>query len=277
MTIRAKKEVIMDYECILFETDNRIATITLNRPEKLNALNMTMRWEILRATQEAARNPGINVMVFTGAGKGFCSGGDVEDMAAKRFDSPLADPSLKVKSPQDLGNLIVTEIRQVPKPVIASVNGVAAGGGCNLALACDIRIGSDKARFGQVFVRRGLHPDWGGTFFLPHLVGVAKACELIFSGDVIDAAEAEKIGLLNRLVPHEKLAGATREFALKLANGASIPMGLAKRAIYKAMQTDLASTLEYELYAQRLCFESEDYQEGIKSFLEKRQPQFKGK
>ncbi|MBI4596244.1 MAG: enoyl-CoA hydratase [Candidatus Tectomicrobia bacterium] len=267
----------MDYECILVEKENRVTTITLNRPEKLNALTMTMRWEILRATQEAAKDPDTNVLVFTGAGKGFCSGGDVEDMAAKKFDSPLADPALKVKSPQDLGNLIVILIRQMSKPVIASVNGVAAGGGCNLALACDIRIGSEKARFGQVFVRRGLHPDWGGTFFLPHLVGTAKACELIFTGDVIDAVESEKIGLLNKLVPQEKLAETTREFALKLAKGASIPMGLAKRAIYKAMQTDLSSILEYELYAQRMCTESEDYHEGLKSFLEKREPNFKGK
>lgn len=267
----------MNYECIIFEKENRVATITLNRPEKLNAMTMTMRWEMLRATQEAARDTEINVLVFTGAGKGFCSGGDVEDMAAQKFDSPLADPSLKVKSPQDLGNMIVMAIRQMPKPVIASVNGVAAGGGCNLALACDIRIGSDKARFGQVFVRRGLHPDWGGTYFMPHLVGTAKACELIFSGDVIDAVEAEKLGLLNKIVHHDKLAEATKEFALKLANGASIPIGLAKRAIYKAMQSDLSSILEYELYAQRLCTESEDYQEGIKSFLEKRPPQFKGK
>jgi enoyl-CoA hydratase/carnithine racemase len=267
----------MGYESIIVEKENRITTITLNRPEKLNALNMTMRWEILRATQEAAKDLDTNVLVFTGAGKGFCSGGDVEDMAAKKFQSPLADPSLKVKSPQDLGNLIVIMIRQMPKPVIASVNGVAAGGGCNLALACDIRIGSDKARFGQVFVRRGLHPDWGGTFFLPHLVGPSKACELIFTGEVIDALEAEKIGLLNKRVPQEKLAETTREFALKLANGAPIPMGLAKRAIYKAMETDLSSMLEYELYAQRICIESEDYREGIKSFLEKRQPEFKGK
>lgn len=267
----------MAYEFILVEKENRVTTITLNRPEKLNALNMSMRWEILRATQDAAKDMDTNVLVFTGAGKGFCSGGDVEDMAAKKFESPLADPSLKVKSPQDLGNMIVLQLRQMPKPVIASVNGVAAGGGCNLALACDIRIGSDKARFGQVFVRRGLHPDWGGTFFLPHLVGTSKACELIFSGDVIDAVEAEKIGLLNKMVPQEKLAETTKEFALKLANGASIPMGLAKRAIYKAMQTDLSSILEYELYAQRICTESEDYQEGVKSFLEKRQPNFKGK
>ncbi len=267
----------MGYECIIVEKENRVTTITLNRPEKLNALNMTMRWEILRATQEAAKDLDTNVLVFTGAGKGFCSGGDVEDMAAKKFQSPLADPSLKVKSPQDLGNLIVIMIRQMPKPVIASVNGVAAGGGCNLALACDIRIGSDKARFGQVFVRRGLHPDWGGTFFLPHLVGPSKACELIFTGEVIDAVEAEKIGLLNKRVPQEKLAETTREFALRLANGAPIPMGLAKRAIYKAMETDLSSMLEYELYAQRICTESEDFQEGVKSFLEKRQPEFKGK
>lgn len=267
----------MDYEFIKVEKENRVTTITLNRPEKLNALNMTMRWEILKATQEAAKDPDTNVLVFTGAGKGFCSGGDVEDMAAKKFQSPLADPALKVNSPQDLGNFIVTLIRQMPKPVIASVNGVAAGGGCNLALACDIRIGSDQARFGQVFVRRGLHPDWGGTFFLPHLVGTSKACELIFTGEVIDALEAEKLGLLNKRVPQEKLAETTQEFALRLARGASIPMGLAKRAIYKAMETDLKSMLEYELYAQRICFESEDYREGIQSFLEKRPPHFKGK
>jgi 2-(1,2-epoxy-1,2-dihydrophenyl)acetyl-CoA isomerase len=168
-------------------------------------------------------------------------------------------------------------INGMEKPVIASVNGVAAGGGCNLALSCDIRIASEKARFGQVFTRRGVHPDWGGIYFLPRLVGYAKAAELIFSGEVIDVQEAYKIGLVNKVVPHEELGPATREMAARMAKNAPIPIAFAKRGLQNFNRWDLTQALDYESYVLEITRKSEDFKEGFASFLEKREPVFKGR
>ena len=165
----------------------------------------------------------------------------------------------------------------MPKPVLAVVNGPAVGAGMNLALGCDLRIASERAVFGQVFVKRGLHPDWGGTFLLPRLVGPAKACELIFGGDMIGAQEALALGLVNRLVPHDELAGAAAKWAETLAAGPPVAIGLAKRAIYRNQEADLASALEYEAYAQGVVWGTEDAGEGIRAFLEKRPANFQGK
>jgi 2-(1,2-epoxy-1,2-dihydrophenyl)acetyl-CoA isomerase len=164
------------------------------------------------------------------------------------------------------------------KPVIAAVNGVAAGGGMGLAAACDMRIASDKARFSTVFIKRGVIPDCAATFTLPRLVGMARACELVLKGNVIDAAEAERIGLVNKVVPHDELMSATREFANEIAQNPPIAVGLAKAALYRGMsETDIGGQEDYEAYIQNALMATEDFQEGIAAFFEKREPVFKGK
>lgn len=262
----------MNWQFVLFSKEEGIGTITLNRPEALNALGGGMRQEILSALEVAVADPEVKVIVITGAGKAFCAGGDVNEFVSGV--RPDADLPFDQRPTRDK---IVLLIQNTGKPVIASVNGVAAGGGCNLALACDMRIASDRARFAEVFVRRGLHPDWGGTWFLPRLVGYAKAAEIIFSGEVIDAQEALRLGLVNKVVPHEELPKATKEFAMKFIKNAPIPISLAKRALQNYQRIDLVQALDYERLAQTICWNTEDRAEGMKSFIEKREPIFKGK
>jgi len=263
----------MNWEYVLFNKEDGIGTITLNRPDSLNALGGGMREEILAALQIATEDREVRAIVITGAGKAFCAGGDVKEFVSGTSQAGM-DLPLDQRPARDK---IVLLIQATGKPVIASVNGVAAGGGCNLALACDMRIASDRARFGEVFVKRGVHPDWGGTWLLPRLVGYAKAAELIFSGEVIDAQEALRIGLVNKVVPHEELPQATKEFALKFVKNAPIPIALAKKGLQHYMQMDLAQALDHERLAQEICRKTEDRAEGMKSFVEKREPVFKGK
>lgn len=262
----------MAYDFIIYELENDVATLTLNRPDRLNALGGNMREELLDAVLRSGRE--ARVLVITGAGKGFCSGGDVKEMAVRREKE---GGILQSEAEMPTRDKVVLALRDMSIPTIASVNGVAAGAGCNLALACDIRIASTQARFGEVFVRRGLVPDWGGTYLLTWLVGTAKACELILTGDIIDAQEALRVGMVNRVVPHEDLARETRELAERLAKGPPIAMRLAKRGIYKSLEEGLRSILEYESYAQSICSTSEDAGEGVKAFVEKRTPVFKGR
>jgi enoyl-CoA hydratase/carnithine racemase len=263
----------MNWEFVLFQKEDGIGTITLNRPEAMNALGGGMRQEILSALETAAADVEVRVIVITGAGKAFCAGGDVKEFVAGTTQSET-NLSFDQRPIRDQAVLL---IQSTGKPVIASVNGVAAGGGCNLALACDMRIASDRARFGEVFVRRGIHPDWGGIWLLPRLVGYAKAAELIFSGEVIDAQEALRIGLVNQVVPHDELKKATREFAMKFVKNAPIPITLAKKTLQQFNRIDLAQALDLERYAQTICFNTEDRAEGMKSFVEKREPVFRGR
>ena len=263
-----------DDKLVLSETVEHVTTLTLNRPERLNALGGGMREELFAGLQAADRDPEVRVVVLTGAGRAFCSGGDVKEMAERRG----ANGGRRVDGQMPpMRDYILALMRSMPKPVIGSINGVAAGAGMNLALGCDMRIASQKAMFTQAFVKRGLHPDWGGTFFLPRLVGTAKACELIFSGDMIGAEEAHRLGIVNRLVPHEELPAAAGEWARALAAGPPVAIGLAKRGIYRNMENDLASALEFETYAQTHCWNSEDAGEGIRAFVEKRPAIFKGR
>src|SRR5881409_2597603 len=197
-----------DYKCLLYEVKDAIATLTLNRPERLNALGGTLRDDLYAAVLRASQDADVRVIVMTGAGKGFCAGGDVKAMnevKEGRAERPLID---KVAPLRDR---VLLAMRDAPQPIIAAVNGAAAGAGMNLALGCDIRLASTAAKFSQAFVKRGLHPDWGGTYFLPRIVGMAKACELIFTGAVIDAAEALRLGLLSEVVPPAELLPATYE------------------------------------------------------------------
>jgi 2-(1,2-epoxy-1,2-dihydrophenyl)acetyl-CoA isomerase len=246
----------------------------LNRPERLNALGDTLRDDLHDAIERSAENDDVRVLVITGAGRGFCSGGDVKSMS-ERDRAGGGSPLQEKIAPQR--DRTILAMRDCPKPIIAAVNGAAAGAGMNLALACDMRIASTAAKFAQAFVKRGLHPDWGGSYFLPRVVGVAKACELIFTGDTIDAAQALQLGIVNAVVEPEALLPKAYELAAKIAAGPPIAIRLAKRAIYHNLDVDLRAALEYETYAQNLCRETEDSKEGVKAFMEKRSPQFKGR
>lgn len=260
----------MTYETILYTLDEGVLTITLNRPDTLNAFNSKMGSELLDALKKAERDPAARCIVLTGAGRAFSSGEDLKARQAEgitEFGSTL----------RDRYNPIVLKMRNMDKPVLGSINGIAAGAGCSLALACDLRIASDKARFIEAFVRVGLVPDSGSSFFLPRLVGLGKALEMAFLGDEVNAEEALRLGLINRVAPSDELESATRELALRLAKGPTKAIGLAKRAMNRGMTMDLDQLLEYETYYQEIAGGSEDYKEGIAAFTEKRQANFQGR
>jgi enoyl-CoA hydratase/carnithine racemase len=260
----------MNYEHILLSRDEHIGTLTLNRPEKLNAFAGTMRREVADALDELEDDADVRVIVLTGAGRGFCAGADVAYMA----ELIARKDTVAMAALVDAGRRVVHTIRRSAKPVIGSINGVAAGGGANLALACDVRIASEHAKLAQSFNRIGLLPDWGGTYFLPRLVGPAKALELFWTADAIAAPECERLGLFNRVVPHEQLEAATRDFARQLAAKPALSLALTKRAVYQSGARNLDEMLDYELEAQLRCFQSGDAAEGITAFLEKRPAKF---
>jgi enoyl-CoA hydratase/carnithine racemase len=260
------------YEHLLIKEESGILTITLNRPDKLNAFIGHMRRDLAEALEAAGSDRGVRVVVITGAGRAFCAGGDVNFMAElmERHDSEEFARIL------GSGRRVITSIRQMTKPVIAAVNGVASGAGCNLALACDLRIASTNATFSQSFLKVGLHPDWGGTYFLPRLLTPNKVCELFFLGEAIDASEAARLSLVNQVVSPEDLEAATQQLAERLRAAPPIALAAAKQAVYASQAADLDEMLRYETEAQLRCFESEDGREGVRAFIEKREPTFTG-
>ena len=253
---------------ILSETRDEITTITLNRPDKLNAFSGTMREDLVAALRSAA---GL-VVVITGAGRAFCAGGDIELMSSlqKNLDTEAFRKLL------DAGREVVMQIATMPRPVIASVNGVAAGAGCNLALACDYRIASDSAKFAQSFVRIGLHPDWGGTWFLPRAVGRSAAFEMMATGRIVDAEEALHIGLADRVAPAASLGDETQKLARAIASGPPLAIGAIKRSLSVSERNDLETQIDLETKNQLEAFKSNDFAEGMAAFFEKRPPTFKG-
>ena len=263
----------MDLEHLSYDISDRVALITLNRPETLNALTPGMRVSLLTAINDANTNDQVRVIVITGEGRGFCSGGDVKAMNEARRSGQANALDDRIAPIRDK---VVLAMRNTDKPVIAAVNGHAAGAGMNIALACDIRIASSNAKFGQTFAKRGLHPDWGGTYFLPRIVGMAKACELIWSGRSIDANEAHQLGIVSEVTPPDELMNAVFELARSFAAGPPIAIRLAKRAMYRGMDTSLEEALEFETFAQNICSATQDAKEGIAAFVEKRDPQFRG-
>lgn len=262
----------MDFSTITYETSGGIATITLNQPERRNALSWDMAKELAAAISEAKRDPGVRVLVLTGSGKSFCAGGDVKSMA-EGMEKPLFESRDMILEYYRTA-LAVTEVEV---PTIASINGHAIGAGLTLALACDLRLAAREAKMGATFLQIGLHPGMGTTYFLPRTVGIARACELIFTARVIEAEEAERIGLVNRVVPAEDLAEETRKLAEEIAAGPHLAMKMAKKSIYRGTTCDLESVLDFESYAQAACTQTEDLREGITAFIQKRKPEFKGR
>ena len=250
-------------------TANAVTTITLNRPDKLNAFAGTMREELLAALRAADGR----VVVITGAGRAFCAGGDVEYMARLQKERDVA----AFRKLLDAGRDVVTQIASMPQPVIASVNGIAAGAGCNLALACDYRIASDQAKLGETFVRIGIHPDWGGTWTLPRLVGTSRAMELMMTGRMVDAAEALAIGMVDRVVPAADLAVETEKLARAIADGPPIAVAGIKRALAASRTNGLHEQIELETEIQLRAFASDDATEGLADFFEKRSPRWNTK
>ncbi len=245
--------------------ENGVATITLNRPEKLNAFSGTMRDELLQRLVDAGKSP-AGAIVITGAGRAFCAGGDVEFMAdlQKRKDIDGFSQLLHA------GRRIVTTIRNLPQIVIAGINGVAAGAGCNLALACDYRIASEQASLGETFVKIGLHPDWGGSWFLPKLVGPARAMEILMSGRMVPASEALQIGMVDRVVPAESLQQATVALAALLVSGPRETLRAIKKAVYVSATNDLEQQLDLETANQIEAFQSAESEAAIQQFLARR-------
>src|SRR3954447_20462221 len=245
-----------------------VTTITLNRPDKLNAFSGTMREDLIAALRDAEGR----VIVLTGAGRAFCAGGDVEFMSGLQKECDVQ----AFRKLLDAGRDIVTTIASLDKPVIASVNGVAAGAGCNLALACDYRIASDSAKFSESFVKIGLHPDWGGTWLLPRLIGRGRAMEMLMTGRMVDASEALSIGMVDRVVPAAELAAETERLARAIASGPPIAIAGIKRALRASGANDLHAQIELESEHQLAAFRSKDAAEGMAAFFEKRNPRFRG-
>ncbi len=261
----------MAVDGLLFTKEEGIAIITFNRPEKLNAVTEAMRTEVNRLATELRTDDTVKVLVITGAGEAFSTGADAKELTA---DYTAETEVFMLK--RSLGWWILP-VRRFPKPTIAAIPGIVAGVTFSLALACDFRIASEKARFGMVFVKRGLVPDGGATYYLPRMVGASKALELLLMGDTLDAQEAERRGLVNKVVPHDQWMSATMDLARRLANGPSIAIELIKRGVYRGAVNDLESQLDFETLAQRICFQTEDFKEGMAAFFEKRKPKFKGR
>lgn len=263
----------MAYETILSDTTDGVLTLTLNRPDVLNAVTDTMLAELQEALRGAERDAAVRCIVLTGAGRGFCAGQDLNARSeAKDGHQPTVGEHLRSGY-----NPLVRRIRGIEKPVIAAVNGVAAGAGANIALACDLRVASEAASFVQAFVKIGLVPDSGGMLFLPMLVGYAKAAELAFTGNRIGAEECLRLGLVNQVVPAEALMETTHALAARLAALPTRAIGLTKRAFNRAMMPDLDALLDYEADMQELAARTDDYREGVAAFRDKRTPTFTGR
>jgi len=257
----------MEDKNIIFEKNGAIGIITLDRPQRLNAFSKGMRLQILGALKKVSQDNSIRVCVITGNGRAFCAGGDIAIMnqLKQNNDGELLNSFLAQ------GKEVVNKIRSMPIPVLAMINGPAAGAGMNLALSCDIRIASEKASFGQTFIKIGLNPDWGGTYFLPQIVGTAKALELIWTGEMISAEEALRLNIVNRVVAHENLETETFKLAEALTTKSPLAIQFAKKAIYQWSDEELEHTINYENEVQIHCFKSQECTEGLVKFLDSRQ------
>jgi 2-(1,2-epoxy-1,2-dihydrophenyl)acetyl-CoA isomerase len=258
------------YTCLLLEISNGVAQITLNRPEVFNAFNDPLSYELQDALKQVAIDNSVRVVVLTGAGKAFCSGQDlkaIKEVAGKR---DLSESLHKRYNP------IIRAMRALPKPIIGRLNGVAAGAGCSIALACDILVAAENASLIEVFVHVGLVLDSGSSYFLPRLVGSNKAFELATMGSKVTAAEALQLGMVNKVVPMEQLEEAVKAYTDYYAAAPTKAIGLMKKMLNKSFQSDLDTLLDYEAYCQQIAGNSADNAEGVAAFNEKRKPAFKG-
>jgi enoyl-CoA hydratase/carnithine racemase len=268
----------MDFEEILYDKKDGIATITLNRPERMNAFSNQMLAEWTSALADAREDDDVRVVVVTGAGRGFCSGMDVrETQAGRALWDPQASLAQRRHFLRDTVHQVPRTLATLDKPYIGAINGPAAGAGMDMASMCDIRIAADTARFTMAYVRMGLIPGDGGCYFLPRIVGLAKALELIWTGEVIDAQEALRIGYVSEVVPADQLVERVREFAMRLAKGPAVAIQSAKRLVYRSLETNLNEALELAESAMLVCQTTEDAREGPRAWVEKREPEFKGR
>ena len=256
----------MVFQNLIYRREEGIGILSINRPKALNALNTNLLTELNRAIDMACKDNEVDVLVITGEGKAFIAGADISEMK-----SMMAEDARDFSK---LGNALFRKIELMEKPVIAAVNGFALGGGCELAMGCDIRIAGEKAKFGQPEVSLGITPGFGGTQRLSRLVGIAKAKELIFTGRIIDAEVAEKIGLVNEVVPQEELMDRAMEMAKKISSASKTAIKYSKAAINRGFETDIETGLDMERDLFALCFATFDQKEGMEAFLQKRKPKF---
>jgi 2-(1,2-epoxy-1,2-dihydrophenyl)acetyl-CoA isomerase len=249
-----------------------IVTLVMNRPDKLNALNNELSTALNHALVRIAGDSSVHVVVLTGAGRAFCAGGDLGAIGKGREKGDVTELGPILRS----GMQAVVNMRSMPQPVIAAVNGPAAGAGMNLALAADIRLAVHGSTFGQNFAKVGLFPDYGGTYFLPQLVGPSLAAEMFYTGEMIDSATAHRLGIINHLFPADQFEASVAAFAKKIAEGPQLAIRALKEAIFHRDKDDLMRALDHEVEVQMKCFHSNDCLEGIRAFHEKRQPKFQG-
>ncbi len=269
----------MEFEAIKLVKEGHLATLTLNRPERNNAINRRMMEELVEALSDISGDDEIRALILTGAGKAFCAGADVDIMPGGGEVKELGDLGVETLRRSFLfkaAKKIVLSIHQMEKPTIAMINGVAVGAGFDLALACDLKIASEKARFMCGFVKIGLFPGFGAAWFYPRTMGLAKGLELLFTGDTLGAKEAKEIGLLNKVTTPEELETATLALAKKIINGPPIAIRLMKSQVYKGLRTDLATALDEAAVSESITLASKDHIEGITAFREKKPPSFKG-
>lgn len=260
----------MNFDTVLYEENEGVALITLNRPGVMNAINQTLGDELYEAFKLADSAPSVRAVVLTGAGRGFCSGQDLNDRIAVDESISLAN------SVRERYNILIAKMQNMRVPVIAAINGACAGAGMGFALACDLRFASVDAKFTMAFSKIGLAPDSGTSYTLPRLVGLSKALELAWTGDVFDATEAHRLGVVNRVFPPAELLSSTMEFAQKLAAGPTLAYQLTKQAIVQNFDASLPAALEREAQLQDVAGRSHDFREGVRAFAEKRAPLFRG-
>lgn len=260
----------MSYQFLKYDLADGVATITFNRPDVYNALNDEITYELQSALKAVAKDENVRVVVLTGEGKAFCSGQDLKAASGDQKRSFL-------QSLHKRYNPIISAMRSLPKPIVCRLNGVAAGAGCSLALACDVIVASEEATLIEVFINIGLVPDSGSSYFLPRMVGMAKAFEMCSMGTRVKAAEAASIGLINKAVPADQLDAAVKFYTDYYAKAPTKSIGLIKKMLAKSATSTLDEMLEYEAYCQEIAGTSNDYKEGVTAFLEKRKPAFSGK
>ena len=260
----------MDYETLILDLNDHVATVRMNRPESMNALEYQLRVDLVSCFGEFTEDEDVRVVLLTGTGKAFSAGGDLRELR-QRMDIDRSREYVRHVS------RVILAIKSLEKPVIAAVNGAAFGAGFSIVMACDLVVASVQARFSQAFVKVGLVPDLGGTYFLPRLVGLQKAKEFAFTGKIVSAHELFEWGVINLLVPHKELRRKAFDLACQLAEGAPLALGSSKKLLNENWESSLEEALEREAQSQAVCMQSEDHMEGIAAFHEKRKGHFKGK